>query len=52
MASEIQQLLIDIQDNDAHELQEWIDENKGIAPPESVQHRRINRFKRAFFTGI
>ena len=48
LASEIQQLLIDIQDNDAHELQEWIDENKGIAPPESVQHRRINRFKRAF----
>ena len=48
LASEIQQLLIDIQDNDAHELQEWVSRNVGIAPPEAVVNRRINRFKNAF----
>lgn len=48
LASDIQQLLIDIQDNDAHELQEWVDNHIGMAPPESVRNRRINRFKTAF----
>lgn len=48
LASDIQQLFIDIQDNDAHELQAWVDNHIGIAPPESVRNRRINRFKNAF----
>lgn len=48
LASEIQQLLIDIQDNDAHELQAWVDEHIGMAPPEHVRNRRISRFKHAF----
>lgn len=48
LASEIQQLLIDIQDNDAHELQAWVSSHVGIAPPETVINRRINRFKNAF----
>ena len=48
LASEIQQLLIDIQDNDAHELQAWVDTHIGMAPPETVRNRRINRFKNAF----
>lgn len=48
LATEIQQLLIDIQANDANELQEWVDNHIGIAPPEEVRNRRINRFKNAF----
>ena len=48
LASEIQQLLIDIQDNDAHELQAWVNTHIGMAPPETVRSRRINRFKNAF----
>lgn len=48
LASDIQQLLIDIQDNDAHELQTWVNEHVGMIPPESVRNRRINRFKQAF----
>ena len=48
LASDIQQLLIDIQDNDAHELQAWVNDHVDMAPPESVRNRRINRFKNAF----
>lgn len=48
LASEIQQLLIDIKDNDAHELQSWVNTHIGIAPPETVRNRRIKRFKNAF----
>lgn len=50
LASDIQQLFIDIQDSDAHELQVWVDNHTGQVPPESVTHRRINRFKDAFST--
>lgn len=48
LASDIQQLLIDIQDNDAHELQAWVDDHVGMVPPNSIRNRRINRFKNAF----
>ena len=48
LASDIQQLLIDIQDNDAHELQAWVDNHIGMVPPETVCNRRIKRFKNAF----
>ena len=48
LASDIQQLLIDIQDNDAHELQAWVNDHIGMVPPESICNRRINRFKNAF----
>lgn len=48
LATEIQQLLIDIQSNDAIELQKWVDENPNIIPPENVKNRRIKRFKTAF----
>lgn len=48
LATEIQQLFIDIQNNDANELQTWVDENPNIIPPESVKNRRIKRFKTAF----
>lgn len=48
LATEIQQLLIDIQANDANELQVWVNGHIGDAPPEDVRNRRINRFKNAF----
>lgn len=48
LATEIQQLLIDIQDNDAHELQVWVNEHIGDAPPQNIINKRITRFKNAF----
>lgn len=48
LASDIQQLLIDIQANDANELNVWVDAHADQVPPESVKNRRINRFKNAF----
>lgn len=48
LASDIQQLFIDIQNNDANELQTWVNENDGKVPPHEVKDRRISRFKRAF----
>lgn len=48
LATEIQQLLIDIQANDANELQTWVEEHIGDAPPEDIRNRRISRFKKAF----
>ena len=48
LASDIQQLFIDIQNNDANELQTWVNENDGKVPPHEVKNRRISRFKRAF----
>ena len=48
LASEIQQLLIDIQDNDANELLTWVNKHIGMVPPESILNRRISRFKNAF----
>lgn len=48
LATEIQQLLIDIQDNDAHELADWVADNPESIPPDKVINRRIKRFKAAF----
>ena len=48
LASDIQQLFIDIQNNDANELQTWVIENDGKVPPQEVKNRRISRFKMAF----
>lgn len=50
LGTEIQQLFIDIHTNDANDLQSWVDEHDGIAPPPEVKNVRINRFKRAFST--
>ena len=48
LGTEIQQLFIDIYTNDANDLQSWVDEHDGIAPPADIKNVRINRFKRAF----
>lgn len=48
LASEIQQLFIDIHDNDAHEVLNWVNEHKNQVVPEDVANRRIKRFKSAF----
>ncbi len=50
LATEIQQLLIDIKANDASDLALWVDEHDNEIPPDSVKNRRINRFKNAFST--
>ena len=50
LATSVQQLLIDVQANDANELHIWVDEHPGIAPPPLVSSRRITRFKNAFST--
>lgn len=50
LGTEIQQLFIDIHTNDANDLQSWVDEHDGIAPPPEVKNVRINRFKKAFST--
>lgn len=50
LGTEIQQLFIDIHTNDANDLQNWVDEHEGIAPPADIKNVRINRFKRAFST--
>lgn len=50
LGTEIQQLLIDVHTNDATDLQIWVDEHDGIAPPPEIKNKRINRFKNAFST--
>lgn len=50
LATEIQQLFIDIQANDANDLQIWVDNNPGVAPPTNITNARIKRFKNAFST--
>ena len=50
LATEIQQLFIDIQANDANDLQIWVDNNPGVAPPTNITNTRIKRFKNAFST--
>lgn len=50
LASEIQQLLIDIQANDANDLYLWVEEHADEVPPDDVKSKRINRFKSAFST--
>ena len=48
LASEIQQLFVDIQANDANDLQIWVDNNPNMVPPSNVINSRITRFKNAF----
>ena len=48
LATEIQQLFIDIQNNDANELLNWVNSNKNAVPPNNIVNPRINRFKNAF----
>ena len=48
IASQIQQLFIDIENNDALDLSEWVRKNPGIAPSNTIIDKRISRFKNAF----
>lgn len=48
LATDIKQMFIDIQNNDAIELNDWVVNNHGVAPTKDVINKRINRFKRAF----
>lgn len=48
LATEIKQLLVDINELDNDELGRWVDEHRGEAPDDSVLHRRIRRFTNAF----
>lgn len=48
IATEITQLLIDIDNLDNADLSKWVKMNSGIAPPESVQNIRMKRFTNAF----
>lgn len=48
IASEIAQLLVDIDSNDNAELAHWVDEHPGEAPIEEIKGRRLGRFKNAF----
>ena len=50
LASEIQQLFIDIKTNDSNDLSIWVEQNFGVAPPENIINSRIKRFKKAFST--
>jgi predicted ATPase len=48
LATEIKQLLIDINELDSEELSKWVDGHKGEVPPEDVIHKRMRRFTDAF----
>lgn len=48
LATEIKQLLVDINELDNDELGKWVDEHIGQAPPDNVLHKRIRRFTNAF----
>ena len=48
LATEIKQLLIDINELDNEELAQWVDSHPGQVPIDSVLHKRIRRFTRAF----
>lgn len=48
LATEIKQLLIDINELDNEELAKWVDDHTGEIPPDEVLHKRIRRFTRAF----
>ena len=50
LATEIQQLLIDIKSNDESDLALWVDEHDGEVPPQEIKNKRINRFRKAFAT--
>lgn len=48
LAHDVIQLLVDIKSQDNQDLATWIENNPGQAPPESVQHNRLQRFTNAF----
>jgi ABC-type cobalamin/Fe3+-siderophores transport system ATPase subunit len=48
IATEITQLLIDIDSSDNSDLAVWVKNNPGIAPPYDVQSTRMKRFTNAF----
>lgn len=48
LATEIKQLLVDINELDNDELGRWVDKHRGIAPDDSILHKRIRRFTNAF----
>lgn len=48
LATDITQLLIDIQILDSSDLADWVNEHKGEIPPEEIQQIRMKRFINAF----
>lgn len=48
LATKIQQLLIDLDTNDALDLKQWVSEHSGEIPPMTVSDKRISRFRNAF----
>ena len=48
LATEIKQLLIDIDTLDSNELSRWVDAHLGEAPGDDIRHKRIRRFTNAF----
>lgn len=48
LATEIKQLIIDINELDNEELGKWVDAHKGQVPVDEVIHKRIRRFTKAF----
>lgn len=48
IATEITQLLIDIDNLDNSDLARWVDNNPGKIPPEEIKRTRIKRFTNAF----
>ncbi len=48
IATDITQLLIDIDDLDNADLAKWVKQNPKVAPPEDVQSIRMKRFTNAF----
>ncbi len=48
IATEITQLLIDIDNLDNTDLAKWVKQNPNVAPPEDIQSIRIKRFTNAF----
>lgn len=48
VATEIKQLLVDINELDNEELAKWVDTHRNQPPVEEVLHKRIKRFTKAF----
>ncbi len=48
IGQEMNQLFVDISNQDFSDLGRWVDNNDGIAPPESIKSQRIKRFRLAF----
>lgn len=48
IGTEIKQLFVDIQSNDANDLAQWVNDHPNEIPPEEIKNIRMNRFKNAF----